>query len=249
MKCFIDLHTHTSANPHAYSTLGENIKEAKLKGLKVMALTNHGPALQDSPHWWSLLNIRSLPSEIDGVRILKGVEANVVDDLGNIDINQEIYDIMDIILVGFHPVDGYPDGKDVEKNTRAMINLIKSQKVDIIAHPGNPKFAMDYEKVIKAAKENSVAIELNNSSFRGSRSGSEENCKLIMSIAKKYGCYIALGSDAHFYHYVGDLSIVEELLEKISYPEDLILNSSVEILDNFLKLRKKLKPKMILNNN
>lgn len=245
MKYLIDLHTHTNVNPHAYSTLGENVKEAKAKGMKVIAITNHGPALPDSPHWWALRNMKCLPKEIDGVRILKGVEANVMDDLGNIDINQQTYEIMDIILAGFHPVPGYPDGKDLEKNTRAMINLIKSQKIDIIAHPGNPKFPMDYDKVIKAAQENSVAIELNDSSFRGSRTGSGENCKLILSIAKKYGCYISLGSDAHFHHYVGELTIVGDLVEKISYPKELILNSSVEIMDDFLNLRKKLRPKKI----
>lgn len=248
MKYLIDLHTHTNVNPHAYSTLGENILEAKKKGMKVIAITNHGPALPDSPHWWSLRNLRALPNEIDGIRVLKGVEANVIDEDGSIDLNQYIYEIMDVILVGFHPVKGYPDGKDKEKNTRTMINLIKSQKADIIAHPGNPKFPMDYEKVIKTAKEYNVAIELNNSSFKGSREGSEENCKSIMSIAKKHGCYLSLGSDAHFSQSVGDLDIVGGLLEKIEYPKELILNSDTEILNSFLNLRKKLKPKEIPDN-
>ncbi len=245
MKYLIDLHTHTNVNPHAYSTIGENIKEAKIKGMKVIAVTNHGPALPDSPHWWSLLNLRALPDEIDGIRVLKGVEANIIDDMGNIDLNQQIYEIMDIILAGFHPVEGYPDGKDKAKNTRAMINLIKSQKIDIIAHAGNPKFSIDYEEVIKAAKEYNVAIELNNSSFKGSRNGSEENCKSIMSIAKKHKCYISLGSDAHFSYSIGDLDIVSDLLEKVAYPKELILNSSVKVLNDFLNLRKKLKPKKI----
>ncbi|WP_319371631.1 phosphatase [uncultured Ilyobacter sp.] len=248
MKYLIDLHTHTNVNPHAYSTLGENVREAKKKGMKIIAITNHGPALPDSPHWWSLRNLRALPDEIDGVRILKGVEANIIDEDGNIDLNQNIYEIMDIILVGFHPVAGYPDGKDKDKNTRTMINVIKSQRIDIIAHPGNPKFPIDYEEVIKVATKYNVAIELNNSSFKGSREGSEENCKSIMSIAKKYGCYLSLGSDAHFSHSVGDLDVVGELLEKISYPKELILNSDVKTLNSFLSLRKELKPKEIPDN-
>lgn len=248
MKYLIDLHTHTNVNPHAYSTLGENVQEAKKKGMKIIAITNHGPALPDSPHWWSLRNLRALPDEIDGIRVLKGVEANIIDEDGSIDLNQLIYEIMDIILVGFHPVAGYSDGKDKEKNTRTMINVIKSQRVDIIAHPGNPKFPIDYEQVIKTAKEYNVAIELNNSSFKGSREGSEKNCKSIMSIAKKYGCYLSLGSDAHFSHSIGDLDIVGALLEKISYPEELILNSDEKVLNYFLSLRKELKPKEIPDN-
>ena len=38
---------------------------------------------------------------------------------------------MDILLCGLHPVENYGDISDIEKNTRAVINMIKSQKIDI----------------------------------------------------------------------------------------------------------------------
>ena len=91
-KYLIDLHIHTNTSPHAYSTLEENVNRAKQKGMKVIAITNHGPALPDSPHWWSLVNMRVIPEYMEGVRVLKGVETNVIDEYGNFDINQRVYD-------------------------------------------------------------------------------------------------------------------------------------------------------------
>jgi len=46
-----------------------------------------------------------------------------------------------------------------------VINVLKNPYVDAIAHPGNPQFPLDIEKVVRAAKENGKFIELNNHSF------------------------------------------------------------------------------------
>ena len=47
-----DLHTHTTASCHAYSTLEENVQWAKQIGLEAIAMTNHAPSLPDAPHIW-----------------------------------------------------------------------------------------------------------------------------------------------------------------------------------------------------
>ena len=130
----IDLHIHTNVNPHAFSTLEENISAASKKGMEVIAITNHGPALQDTPHWWHLVNIAILPNEIEGVRVIKGVEANILNENGKLDINQKIYENMELVLAGFHVVDEYGNIDDIEKNTQAILSLIKKQKADIIEH-------------------------------------------------------------------------------------------------------------------
>lgn len=237
MNYLIDLHIHTSCNPHAYSTVEENIERAIKKGLKVIALTNHGPAAQDSPHWWSLANMRVIPKFVDGLRVLKGVEANILDENGNFDLNQQIYDVMDIILCGLHKVESYPDGSDIVKNTKAVVNIIKSQKIDILVHPGNPQFPLDYETVVKEALLADVAIEINNSSLRESRKGSAPNCLEILKLCKKYNCRISLGSDAHISYSIGEFNEAEELIKQVEFPKDKIINSSVENLDEFLRIR------------
>lgn len=238
MRYPIDLHIHTSANPHAYSTLEENIRSAREKNMKVIAITNHGPALQDSPHWWSLVNMRVIPEYVDNLRILKGVETNIIDENGNFDINQRIYDVMDIILCGLHTVEVYGDPSNIIKNTKAVINMIKSQKIDIMVHLGNPQFPLDYEMVIKEATKCGVAIELNNSSLKASRKGSEINCRKILELCKEYGTKVALGTDSHISYDIGEFAEVQKLIEDVGYPVEKIINYSVENLEKFLEERK-----------
>lgn len=241
----IDLHIHSNNNPHAYSTVEENIRSAQSKNMEVIAITNHGPALQDSPHWWSLMNMRVIPKYVGNLRILKGVEANVIDENGNFDINQRIYDNMDIILCGLHTIEAYGDPKNPIKNTKALINLIRGQKVDIIAHMGNPTFPVEYEMVIEEAVKYGVAIEINNSSLRESRRGSKPNCKKILELCLKHNCTISLGTDSHISYDIGEFDEADNLIEEVGYPKDKIINYSQKNLDDFLNMRKHRKTKVL----
>ncbi len=238
MKFLIDLHTHTNTTPHAYSSLEENMKVAKEKGLILVANTMHGPYLQDSPHWWAIANQRTLPDYINGVRVLKSVEANIVDTHGNLDINDKIIEICEIIIGGFHSIPEYGITTDIDKNTTAMINTIKNGKLDILVHLGNPEFPIDYEKVVIAAKEYNVAIEINNGSLTTSRAGSRPNCEKIIELCSKYKPYISLGSDAHFSGLVGELTEAVALIG--NYEKSLILNSDIKNLKEFLFSRGKI---------
>lgn len=239
MRYPIDLHIHTNVNPHAYSTLEENIRSAQEKGMRVIAITNHGPALQDSPHWWSLVNMRVMPEYVGDLRVLKGVETNIIDENGNFDINQRIYDVMDIILCGLHTVEAYGDPSDIIKNTRAVINMIRSQKIDIMVHLGNPQFPLEYELVVQEAVKAGVAIEINNSSLKNSRKGSRPNCKKILELCKKYEAMISLGTDSHISYDIGEFKEAQLLIEEVGYPVESIINYSMENLDKFLENRRK----------
>lgn len=239
MRYLIDLHIHTNVNPHAYSTLEENIRNAQEKGMRVIAITNHGPALQDSPHWWSLVNMRVIPEYVGDLRVLKGVETNIIDENGNFDINQRIYDVMDIILCGLHTVEAYGDPSDIIKNTRAVINMIRSQKIDIMVHLGNPQFPLEYELVVQEAVKAGVAIEINNSSLKNSRKGSRPNCKKILELCKKYEAMVSLGTDSHISYDIGEFKEAQLLIEEVGYPVESIINYSMENLDKFLENRRK----------
>lgn len=232
MQLILDTHTHTIASGHAYSTILENAREAFKKGLKLICMTDHGPQMPDSPHFWHFGNLKVLPSEIEGVEILKGVEANIIDTDGNLDLPREILDKLDIVIASLHDVCFEP--KDVEKNTRAIINAIKNPYVDIIGHPGNPIFPIDVEKVLIAAKEYNTHIEINNSSFVSSRTGSDENCLLIAKKAKELGVKIAIGSDAHICFDVGRFDKALEIIEQAGIDENMILNTDVEKLKRYL---------------
>ena len=88
MKIVADLHIHTVSSGHAYSTVMENVRAAADKGLEMIAITDHGPAMPGGPHEYHFGNMQVLPDELFGVRILKGVEANVIDRAGNLDLSE-----------------------------------------------------------------------------------------------------------------------------------------------------------------
>lgn len=239
MKYKIDLHVHSNASTHAYNTLQELVDKANKKGLEGFALTNHGPAMPDGAHQYHFGNLKVLPQFIDGIRVLKGIEANIINIDGSTDIPENYYGFFDIILAGFHNQSGYDENDDIKSNTQAVVNVIKKGEADILAHMGNPKYPLDYEEVAKTASEYNVAIELNNSSFGVSRAGSNENCIELLKFCKKYNTYISLGSDTHFSKDLCNFSNLVPLLEKYEIPEEQVLNSSFELLDSFLKSRRK----------
>ena len=61
MQFPVDLHTHTVASYHAYSTIVEYVHQAKLCGIKMFATTDHGPSLEDAPHVWHFGNLKVVP--------------------------------------------------------------------------------------------------------------------------------------------------------------------------------------------
>ncbi len=236
MKYTIDLHTHSISSNHAYSTLQEMAAHARDTGITTFALTDHGPALPGGAHEYHFGNMKILPETIYGVEVLKGIEANVTSEEGEIDLAGERLELLDIVLVGFHRDSGY-NSISVEKNTETAVKLFASNKVDIMTHPGNLEYPVDLHELVAAAGRYNVALEMNNSSFVASRKHSSDNCKQLLSIAKEAGIYISLGSDSHISFDVGRLDIVAGLVEDIDYPRDKILNTSRELLAEFLSIR------------
>jgi putative hydrolase len=229
----VDTHCHTIASGHAYSTVLEYVQIAAEKGLKMIAITDHGPAMNGAPHRYYFGNIKVIPRKIREVYILRGVEANIMDFNGSLDLTEYYLNNLDIVLAGFH-ANCFQSGS-VEDNTRAAISAIKNPYVDIIVHPGNPEFPINIEKVVEAAKENNVCIEINNSSFNLSRKGSAENCLLIAKKAAELGATISLGSDSHICFDVGNFTKAREIIKIAGIRQENILNTSVDKVVNFLK--------------
>jgi len=240
MEFKVDLHTHSVASGHAYSTIQENFREAKAKGLKMLAITDHGPQMPGGPHLYHFGNLRVLPREYLGVELLRGVEANIIDFDGSLDVPDRYLEKLDIVLAGFHP--GCYDVGDVEENTRAMIKAMRHPYVDVIVHPGNPEYAINPEKLVEASKELGVALEINNSSLTTSRKGSLENCQVIARLAAQKGSIIALGSDAHWAPLVGEFSKAITLIEESGLKMEQILNTDPEKVRNYLKKKKRPSP-------
>ncbi len=231
----VDLHMHTVASTHAYSTLHDYIAMAKQKGIKLFAITDHGPDMADAPHYWHFMNMRIWPRVVDGVGILRGIEANIKNTQGDIDCTGPMLEALDLIIAGFHePV--FPPS-DKASHTKAMIAAMAAGEVHIISHPGNPKFPVDIPAIAEAAARYNVALEINNSSFLHSRKGSEANCTAIAAAVKQAGGWIALGSDSHTAFTLGDFEQSLKIIDAVGFPEDRILNLSPRRLLSFLESR------------
>lgn len=226
MRFVADLHIHTVASGHAYSTVLEIASVAVEKQLEVIALTDHGPVMPGGPHVYHFGNQAAIPDTLFGVRVLKGVEANIMAADGSLDLEDHRLARLDIVLAGLH-THCAPNGS-LEENTAMLIAAIRNPWVDAIVHPGNPEYPIDQEAIVRAATEHDVAIEINNSSLTVSRAGSRPHCNNIAALAKQYGCKILLGSDSHFAFTVGDFGAATALLEESGLTEDQILNTSAE---------------------
>lgn len=236
MKLVIDTHTHTYASGHAYSTLIENAQLAKKNGLQMFCTTDHAESMPGAPHYWFFSNQRVLPRFLEGVAVVRGVESNILNIEGDIDIHPTSDRNLDWAIASFHEPVFRPS--DVKLHTQALINTIKGGRVDALGHLGNPNFDFDFKAVLECAKEHNVAIEINNSTLRGnSRVGSVERCYEIAEIGKELGVYFTTGSDAHFCHDVGNLGLVSELLDSVGVSSDKVITHSCRQFLDFLELR------------
>jgi putative hydrolase len=238
MKICADLHLHTVASGHAYGTVTEMAVMAGEKDLEIIAITDHGPAMPGAAHRFYFSNLVVLPTSIAGVEVLRGIEANIVSTSGDLDLDRRYLDRLDWVAAGLHADCLEPSS--ILDNTRAVVNTIESGLVDVIVHPGNPRFPLDYEAFIRAVAGAGIAIEVNNSSLTlPHRRGSESNCMLIARLAEQHDVPISLGSDAHSPWQVGGLDAAQRLLELCGVSPERVLNYSTERIHQYLRKRGK----------
>lgn len=236
MKLLVDTHTHTISSGHAYSTIQENAKEAYTNGIRMINMSDHGPAMNGAPFRYHFGNLNIIPKELYGVRILKGAELNIISYDGEVDLPLNYIRDLDMVLASFHDICIAPS--TVENHTKAAIKVLENPYIDVLAHPGNPAFQLDNEKVVKAAKENNKLIEINNHSVYV-RKGSEKNCLEILGLCKKYGVRVVTGTDSHISFNIGKFDNVSKMLAEVDMPEELVLTTSVEKVEDYLLERAK----------
>lgn len=233
MNFNIDLHSHTIASTHAYSTIGEYVTAAKAKGIVMFANTDHGPAVPDGAHRWHFGNLKVVPHIFDDVAVLRGIEANILES-GEIDMDVPILKQLDIVLAGLHP---NLTQTNSDTHTKLLIKVIESGLVDVISHPGDVRYQYDELAFLECAKANNVAIEINSSSDVNSRFKSKERCIRIGQMAAKIGNAISIGSDAHICHYLGNFENAIDTLEKSGIKEEQIINTNPKSVLDFLSSR------------
>lgn len=235
-KYLIDIHAHSIASGHAYNTIREMAEDAALRGLTHLGITEHAPKMPGTCHEMYFLNLRVVERSQKGVRLLMGAELNIMDYKGRVDLPEYLIKRLDIVIASLHTP--CIKGGSVEDNTSAVIYAIRNPLINIIGHPDDSRFPLDYEAVVKAAKEYHTLLELNNNSLKpdGPRPGTQENDRVMLSLCKKYNVPIALGSDAHCAERVGVLDNAVKLLEEMDFPEELVVNRDYNELKKFLPI-------------
>lgn len=234
----LDCHTHTIASGHAYNTINEMIHSAADKGLKLLGITEHAPAMVGTCDEIYFQNFRVLHREKYGVKLLFGAELNILDEQGTLDLAEWSMAELDVGIASMHP----PCYTSIsrEANTNAYIAAMKEPHVNIIGHPDDGRFPVDELALVQAAKEHHVLIELNNNSLRPNafRKDSRTIDEKILTHCKAYQVPIILGSDAHVEEDIARYDFAEEILAQVDFPKELIVNYSVEQFLEFVPFAK-----------
>ncbi|MCD8048976.1 MAG: phosphatase [Clostridia bacterium] len=233
IKITCDTHTHTNVSQHAFSTLEENIAFAKSMGMEAIAMTNHGPSLGDGACDMHFSSVRHLPKYINGMRVLKGAEVDIMDEDGTLDIRRKLLSQMEIVIASLHIPCFAPRSEDAV--TKTWLKVAEDEDIDIFGHMGDGRYKCDYEAVVKKCAETGKIIEINNHSFMV-RPGSFENCREIARLCQKYSVPVVLSTDAHISCEIGIVPESIKAIEDAGVSEDLILNTSLEKLCDYLKI-------------
>lgn len=235
-----DYHTHTVYS-HGKGQIIDNAIVAKEKGLIEIGISDHGfshPAFGLTKRKVPKMRLECEQATLKtGVKVLLGIESNIIGTDGTVDLKPKLYDSFDIFLAGIHKFVLYKFGtafslfvpnfinstfhkKSVSKsliktNTKTFINVIKKNPVDIITHLNFCCYA-DAVEVAKAAADYGTYIELNS---KKEHLSDEELYALL-----KTGVNFVIDSDAHTPDRVGEISLVSQMLDRVNIPEERIMN-------------------------
>ncbi len=243
MRLLADLHTHTVASGHAFSTVTELAVAAEALGIELIAVTDHGPSVPQGAHAWYFWNFKVVPSVLNGVRVLKGCEANPsLTEENGIDLPDVVLDKLDFVAVGFHPLTGF-DERDRVKNTETLLRVMANPNVDMISHPGNEdEFPVDMDAIVEAAVRYNVILELNDHSFAptSARSSSAHREREFAAAAVAAGAPMAIGSDAHYAGHVGRFDAAVAVADELGITADQLVNRDARtVLEHLLAKRER----------
>lgn len=232
----LDIHTHTLVSGHAYGTIREMAQAASERGLALLGFAEHGPGIPGTCDPIYFAALEHAPRKLYGVELVYGCEINVLEG-GNLSLPERYMDMIDYGIVGIHRNCYTDQGR--EKNTEDLISCMKHPKVFLVSHPDDDHTPLDYERLVAAAKEYHVALEVNNSSLwkPDKRLGCVKNYETMLSLCRELEVPILVDSDAHDPLEVGELSLAKALLERVDFPEKLVLSLKAERFKTFIGMK------------
>ena len=192
-----DLQMHTVATDGKNSIL-EMAKKAKDLGYSYVAITDHSQAvrvaggLNEKALARHLKEIDKANGEISGIRILKGVEVDILGD-GTLDLKDQILKECDVVLGSVHSRFNLEEAE----MTKRIIRAIKNPCVHILAHPTGrlilerEPYRVNLKEVMQAAVDHGVVLEINAYPDRLDLRDADAR------MARDMGARLAISTDAH----------------------------------------------------
>lgn len=250
----IDMHTHSIFSKHAFSTIEENIKEAKNKNLKYMVVSDHfignGDYIDKKNEVDRIINIQKRINRFDqSFKIIGSAEFNLNQDIENWNklknlkwkpvglhtwfVDTNLLDLEDAYDLFIKAYDKYSFNCFVHID-REFENFKDGKYINKDISIIKKEVQEWFYQICTFAKRNDIFIEINEGSLVNDVCGGINRVKVLLEIAKENKNIITLGTDAHYSKEVGDFSIGLQLLNEIDFPKKLILNCDEEMIKTFI---------------
>lgn len=230
MKLLADFHVHSknSRFGHGKNSIEEMAIAANELGLVEIAITDHGYKHLFATNKQKMKLARKTVDDINEwskTKVLLGIEADIIDEDGTLDIDNETLSMLDFLTIGYHKmimtnfagffggVKNTPEAK--QKCTNAYINAIRRYPVTMVAHLDSI-LTTDMYEIGKVCAERGTMIEINN---RHTHWNAKQMEDLIAS-----GCMFAISSDAHSREKVGVVDKAMEYITKYDIPSERVVN-------------------------
>lgn len=208
-----DHHTHTTYS-HGTGSILDNARIAHEKGLKSIAITDHGPGNFFYGMKMELIpkmreDIKAAREIYPDVKIFLGVEANTILKVPYLDVKPIEWDKLDIVLAGYHFAVfgsgmipnrlGLKSRSLLVQNTDMILNALyyseeSGNHIDILTHPGD-KGPFDIDNIARACEDTGTLMEINGKHPHLDIEG--------IKTAAKYDVKFVISSDAHVPENVG----------------------------------------------
>jgi len=233
----IDPHIHTIVSGHSWSTLTDYVTQAIRTGMKGFCLTEHGPATPNGPPEFIPHTQMMIPSIYEGISIFKGLEADIINFDGKLDVRDKYLMDLEFCIASIHSF-SLKSGTS-QQNIDAYAAALSNAHVDMIGHPDDPRVPCSLEMLVQEAKKYNKLIEINNSSLTPHRKNCYNNIYMLLRLCMQYCVRICVSSDAHWHTLLGNFGPVQELLDEIGFPPELIANLSLKVFQAYIDERRK----------
>jgi DNA polymerase (family X) len=200
-----DLQVHSNWTDGSNS-IEEMAEEARKSGLEYIVISDHSKSLAMTGGLDEKMllkqgrEIDKLNEKLDGVRVLKGVELNILKD-GSLDISDKVLQGMDLVGGAVHSHFNLTK----EEMTKRVLKAMGNQNLDMLYHPTGREIQkreplqLDMEKVMEAAKESGTILDID--SYPDRMDLRDEYIRKAIEIGAKLG----ISSDSHSkvgFHYL-----------------------------------------------